>query len=234
MTGIGKRTEEQEATMNNVGTANYPVSWLHQRAVALLYDEISVALANSKYEVRARLEPGGELSHDLSAKVMKVKVPGEWDSVGGVVPDLILYGYEDQPIRIVEIIVTAPPKMDKRKKLDQLVRRGIDVVEIKLKSADDLLTLCWTPSVPKFSGLNIYDRFSINIPKNQALSQIKIDSNRRVEEFGEAIMNCSPEVRRKFVEVLDNVSSLESLFPVRPDNPLKSQLAVGCSDEVQR
>ena len=126
---------EQKA---NVGTSGAPVSWLHQRAVALLYDEITNGLRAGtsdikvegqrvlkwNYEVRVLKEPCGELTDNLLADVTKVKVPGEWDQVGGVVPDLILYGEEDRPVRIIEVVVTSPPNSTKQKKLATLRRRG--------------------------------------------------------------------------------------------------------------
>ena len=67
----------------NVGTANYPVSALHERAVALLYDELTRPDLDEGEEIRARLTPGGNLSHDLRAGVAKVKVPDPGWNVWG-------------------------------------------------------------------------------------------------------------------------------------------------------
>ena len=68
----------------NVGTVNYPVSALHERTVALLYDELTRPDLEKGEEIRARLTPGGDLSHDLRAGVAKVKVPDPgWDGAAG-------------------------------------------------------------------------------------------------------------------------------------------------------
>ena len=42
-----------------------------------------------KGATRVRLSPNGEFSQNLAEGVARVKVPDEWDSVGGIVPDLI-------------------------------------------------------------------------------------------------------------------------------------------------
>ena len=60
------------------------------------------------------MTPRGELSGNLRAGVSKVVIPGEWDSVGGVVPDLICKDENDTPVRIIEVIVTSPPTAAKR------------------------------------------------------------------------------------------------------------------------
>ena len=73
----------------NIGTQGHPVSWLHQRAVAILYDALTHEQIKGPLDakgwvddVRAHLTPGGELSGNLRAGVAKVVIPGEWDSVG--------------------------------------------------------------------------------------------------------------------------------------------------------
>ncbi len=216
------------AERTNVGTSSAPVSWLHQRAVALLYDEIIVGLAKGLTsvwrvgadgnrisvevpiaDVRALKEPGGELTDNLLADVTKAKVPGEWDQVGGVVPDLILYGEGDQPVRIIEVIVTNSPNSTKQKKLETLRRRGVDVVLVTIHNESDLLKLCWTPATVRFTASD------------------KNNSDKTVSILVRALRNCSPEVRREFVATLCNINKLDSLFPLRPDNPLKEQLSQG-------
>ncbi len=130
---------------DNVGTQVHPVSRLHQRAVALLYDEMT----RPRYDrlegtgLTVRLEPGGEMSHDLREGVENVKIPGEWDSVGGVVPDLICYGANGAPVRIIEIVVTSPPKDDKEAKLENLRNRGVDSVPHQTGQSPQGATPTW-------------------------------------------------------------------------------------------
>ena len=225
------------AERDNVGTSSAPVSWLHQRAVALLYDEITNGLRAGtqttkagevwNYEVRVLKEPCGELTDNLLADVTKVKVPGEWDQVGGVVPDLILYGEEDRPVRIIEVIVTSPPNSTKQKKLETLRRRGVDVVLVTIRNESDLLKLCWTPATVRFSSLSETDSYSLRYAETKGKGIGVSQPDKTVKQLGEALRNCSPAVRREFVVTLSSINKLDSLFPLRPDNPLKEQLSQG-------
>ena len=130
-------------------------------------------------EIRARLAPGGDLSHDLRAGVSKVKVPDpEWDSVGGIVPDLILYGSDDtKPVRIIEVVVTRPPGDEKQQKLDALRKRGVDVVVITVKEKSDLLNLCPLGGRPNLVRLPVGIIFQLTIHKTasgEAASMVTI------------------------------------------------------------
>ena len=211
----------------NVGTANYPVSALHERAVALLYDELTRPDLDEGEEIRARLTPGGNLSHDLRAGVAKVKVPDPgWDSVGGIVPDLILYGDDDtKPIRIIEVIVTSPPSDEKQQKLETLRKRCVDVVLITVKEEADLLHLCPTWWKPSFTSLTSRDSFSINYAQNSYSRSRKRAYDDTVRELIEGIQACSPATRRSLLKVLSELKSLDSLYPIRPTNPLKEKLS---------
>lgn len=210
----------------NVGTANYPVTALHERAVALLYDELTRPDLEKREEIRARLIPGGELSHDLRAGVKRVKVPDpDWDSVGGIVPDLILYGDDDvKPLRIIEVVVTSAPSDEKKQKLDALRKRGVDVVVITIKEESDLLHLCPTWWRPSFASLNSYDEYSINYAQDSYSRGRKREHDKRVQELIKSIQACSPVTRRALLKVLSELKSLDSLYPIRPANPLKNKL----------
>ena len=220
------RLNENGDMTRNIGTANYPVTELHERAVALLYDELTRPDLEKKEEIRARLTPGGELSHDLRAGVRRVKIPDpDWDSVGGIVPDLILYGDDDvKPIRIIEVVVTNAPGDEKQKKLDALQKRGVDVVVITVKEEDDLLHLCPTQWRPRFSSLTGNDKYSINYAQNSNSQSRKLDYDDSVKNLMESILGCSPATRRALVKVLSELESLDSLYPVRPTNPLRDKL----------
>ena len=223
---ITRGRSEQEGdkevnVMKNAGAA----SWLHQRAVALLYDELTRPdFGRGKdEELRVRLL-NGDLSCDLRAGVEKVKVPGEWDSVGGIVPDLILYSADETPVRIIEVIVTNPPSEAKWKKLDTLQRRGVDVVEVQLSDEKDLLTLCWVPLTPNFKSLTRFDRLSANIAQDSYNRGERGKQDKKVEDLRVALQTCSPSVRRDFWNVFNHLGDLDSLYPVRPGNPLHDVL----------
>ena len=122
---------------------------IHEKAVAMIqsalygrYEARVRAPGVGQNPVYVRLHPSQEeFSGNIAEGAVKVKVPGEWDSVGGVIPDLILYKADDTPVRIIEVIDTSAPTEAKREKLDRLVRRGVDVVEIEVHTTDGLLHL---------------------------------------------------------------------------------------------
>ena len=248
----------------NVGTQAYPESWLHLRTVALLHDVLTkrrsrLALpdesmvydgkgrvVDSSNEVRVRLTPDGELSGNLMDGVKEVIIPGEWDTVGGVVPDLICKNDKGEPVRIIEVIVTNPPDEGKRRKLDTLKKRGVDVVEVSVKNTQDLLDLCWIPARFKFSEFDTSD--ALNWRTYLGPGATKQDARALGEKYGgspgwhhhydgnsssangeitkliHALLNCSPGHRRQFLEVYGELGSLDSLLPMHPLNPLREEL----------
>ena len=140
---------------------------LHERTVAMICKALEGAYSSTHRGARAqynehrltrcavRLRVGtGEFSGDLAKGVAKVKVPDpDWDSVGGIVPDIILYDSDDKPVRIVEVIVTNPPDERKRSKIEALKRRGVDVVEVTVKAEEDLFDLLATLPKREYLGL---------------------------------------------------------------------------------
>ena len=203
----------------NIGTQNHPVSWLHERTIALLYDALINSVSRGGSEVQARLEPGGEMSHNLVLGVDTVKVPDpEWDSIGGIVPDLILYGPDSKPVRVVEVVVTAPPDEKKAAKLEAPRRRGVDVVLVTVRTAEDALNLLGSVAAPKFGGIrNIRGRV--------------VGADKAVLGLVGSILNCSPDARRKLFAAIKNLPTLDSLYPVKPDNPSVEKLR---EDETNR
>ena len=203
----------------NIGTQNHPVSWLHERTIALLYDALINSVSRGGSEVQARLEPGGEMSHNLVLGVDIVKVPDpEWDSIGGIVPDLILYGPDSKPVRVVEVVVTAPPDEKKAAKLEALRRRGVDVVLVTVRTAEDALNLLGSVAAPKFRGVG-------NIRRRV------VGADKAVLDLVGSILNCSPDTRLELFAAIKNLPTLDSLYPVEPDNPLAEKLR---EDETNR
>ena len=219
----------------NIGTVGNPVSWLHQRAVALLYD----ALAYEPYkgpldprkgeiELRVCLEPGGALSGNLREGVAQVVIPGEWDNVGGIVPDLICRDGNGAPVRLIEVIVSSPPTKTKRAKIEALQRRGVDVVEVTVKAEDDLMNLVWEPKVVH------YRADSPRSPRTSSSAFKRhngiLGADAKVSELIGAIRSCNPKMRRHLLAVLRGLCSLDSSWPVSVDNPLR-ELLQSASDE---
>ena len=209
----------------NVGTASTPVSWLHERAVALLYDEIKPfaeryqrsygrgsSEANHGEEIRVQLSPDGTLSNDLLAGVAEIRIPGEWDNVGGIVPDLICYGKDGNPIRLIEVVVASPPNREKQTKLSRLKQRGLDVVLVEIKSEQDLLNMVHLDSQAEFRRPANY------VYKRNLASDVK------VQELLGALTSCSPRLRRELALVLAQLETLDSLHPLNQQNPLTDKL----------
>ena len=125
---------------------------LHEKAVAMIEQAFHGAYTGREggivkevgsVPVSVRLRPGeDDWSGNLADGVALVKVPDpDWDSVGGIVPDLILYKKDGRPHRVIEVINTSVPTPAKRQKLEQLQRRDVDVVEVTVHTEDDLKAL---------------------------------------------------------------------------------------------
>ena len=225
-------------SMRNVGTEANPVSWLHQRAVSILYD----ALAHKQYkgpmdpsqgwnDIRVNLKPGGPLSDNLRDGVCSVVIPGEWDNVGGIMPDLICRDEKGNPVRIIEVIVTNPPTPAKRQKLEMLKRRGVDCVEVEVHTEEDLKNLCWVPAhftYVSYDGREELRRVGVNISMREERMQA---ANESVGQFITDLLACSPKHRRQLLEALRGLRSLDSIWPIHPKNPLREQLRENGSDD---
>ena len=213
----------------NVGSKGRPESYLHARAIAHLWDALhgdftcSESFNNHGHPgpekgVKARLNPGGSMSGNLLEGVTKVTIPDpEWDQVGGIVPDLALFGpeHDSKPVRIIEVVVYSPPDKAKRVKLDALVRRGVDVVEIRVSSERDLVDLCWEHSEPTF-----------RVPQRRRRDRFRPVSNERssVRTLIDDLRRCSAVERRELLDVLNCLDTVESLAPLSQDNPIKEKL----------
>ena len=123
----------------NVGTQASPVSWLHERAVALLWDELRRSLFEygrnlngSRGAERLRQEPrvlrvhtADGWSGDLcGGGVARIDFPDDLTHIGGVIPDIALYNEDNRPIRLIEVVVMSPPDSKKQSKLDTLASPG--------------------------------------------------------------------------------------------------------------
>lgn len=194
---------------------------LHQRTVALLWGEISVALRRS--EPLYMNKPDGTKSGNLIEGSKEVYIPDDLTHVGGVIPDLALRGDDGRPNRIIEVIVTSPPDAVKRKKLDTLQSRGIDVVEVNVKNEDDLFAL--------FAPLPLDIRFAPRGSKFsrsvEAMGGSQSNSDHKIREVMTALVRCSPEVRREFCQLLQSIGSLDSFHPISRDNPVLGTNADG-------
>ena len=133
-------------------------------------------------------------------------------------PDLICKDENDTPVRIIEVIVTSPPAAAKRSKLEALKRRGVDVVEIEVRTEKDLLNLCWVDSEFSYLGDIRFDRRFVGDRYNEQLYDKR---TKEVKELITSIRDCPPKLRRQLAEILAGMCSLDSAYPVAADNPLR-------------
>ena len=204
---------------------------IHEKAVAMIqsalygrYEARVRAPGVGQNPVYVRLHPSPEeFSGNIAEGAVKVKVPGEWDSVGGVIPDLILYKADDTPVRIIEVIDTSAPTEAKREKLDRLVRRGVDVVEIEVHTTDDLLHLLKRPPALPFWH-NLPSVGGPGSPRSNQQVHQETEAHRyegAAKDLLNTLTRCTPYQRQCLAAVLADLASLDSLFPT--PTPAKEQ-----------
>ena len=211
--------------MQNVGTQLHQESWLHARAVALLYDELEAGLL-LKTEVRVRLNHTGtepEISGNLLDGADSVRAPSDLSPVGGMVPDLVLHDQRGEPVRTIEVAITNLPDQHK---VATLRKRGVDVVIIQIKEAQELKSLCWFSEPDKFAPNFLLAVRRRGYAEDRAKADRQLGADRYVREMMWALTNCSPESRRKFAQLLPGIDSLESFYPaLSPTNPKADKLS---------
>ena len=195
---------------------------IHEKAVHMIaeacrrgYEQKREYTGIPRDSVLVRLHPKkDEWSPNLMEDIAKVKVADpEWDSVGGIAPDLILYDANDRPKRIIEVIVTSPPDASKRQKLQRLKERGVDVVEVAVKTEDDLRDL-----FPPLRRPNFAANPQGNTVTQRALAQTNHGASRTLDELTIALIQATPAARRRFLHVLKAADALNSVYPT-PEMP---------------
>ena len=204
----------------NVGTPAFPVSFLHEYAVGLLWDAL-----HNQDEVKVKTIDGS-LSGNLKEQMDRVVIPDSMQPIGGCVPDLAVLDKELRPVRVIEVVVTSPPTKEKTEKLSQLEKRGVEVVQVPVRNEDELKALVtskFEESKPNWAyhwNHKLLDQVGIiNIPRQQAIVSGQRSADRQVEDLMRALFKCSPDVRRQLVEVLHEIDGLESCLPLSPKNP---------------
>ena len=149
----------------------------------------------------------------------------EWTSVGGIQPDIVCYGDDpDVPVRIVEVIVTSPPTEEKRKKLETLKRRGVDVVEVTVTGEADLRRLVHrydADSKAECSGEFPVHRFAMaplryrrGHHNNQRFEGSILGGGISLSDVVSAIALATPFERQALYDALCQLKELDALWPV--------------------
>ena len=144
--------------------------------------------------------------------------------MGGIVPDLICRDEEGNPVLIIEVVVTNSPNPAKRQELETLTKRGVDCVEVEVKTEEELKNLCWVPArfnFPSYDGREELHRVEVNISMRERRMQ---DANKSVDRLIADLLACSPKHLRQLLKVLRGLGGLESTWRTHPKNPLRGQL----------
>ena len=209
----------------NVGTPGFPVTFLHEYAVGLLWDR----LENGGPVVVKQLD--GSMSGDLIEGGDRVVIPDSMQPIGGVIPDLAVLDKSLRPVRVIEVVVTSPPSEEKRAKLKTLQERGVDVVLVPVRNEEELMGLApseadtlrpnwayqWTPKI-------LDEMRIINRPRQSQMRSQQRGFDKQIMQFMEALVGCEPDTRRQLVKVLQGLENLDSLYPLSPANPKRSNL----------
>ena len=208
-------------------------TYLHEYAVALLHDELSCA----RGPVRVQ-KPDGSMSGDLLEGVGQpshkhVAIPTSVESIRGFQPDLVLYSEGLRSIRVVEVEVTAKTPQEK---VERLRNAGIDVVQVQVREWKDLGRLCWKPIPPQYAtnlqtdelrgAYGLHDKRSSGVDGPLAFNNRHRQNNydTQVLELCHALYQCTPELRREFLEILKTLDSPESLYPLSLSSPAREIL----------
>ena len=198
----------------------FPVSFLHEYAVGMLWD----ALQNRDEVVVKTID--GNLSGNLKEGVERVVIPDAMQPIGGCIPDLALLDKNLRPVRVIEVVVTSPPTPTKNEKLAKLQERGVEVVIVPVRNEADLKRLCSSkidaekPNWAYQWNRKLLDQIGvINIPRQEEIVRGQLGADRQVEELINALVRCRPEVRRRLSTILQEIGSLESCYPLSPNNP---------------
>ena len=116
----------------NVGTGTYPVSFLHEYAVGLIWDQLHL---NSGAVTLPTLD--GNISEDVMSGVDKVIIPDSLQSIAGFIPDISML-QDARPVRCIEVVVTnpVPPK-----KVAAMQNLGVEVIQVPVRNEKELCAL---------------------------------------------------------------------------------------------
>ena len=207
----------------NVGTQSFPVSFLHEYAVGLLWDRL-----NGRDPVSVKTMDGSQ-SRDLREGAVRVVIPDSMQPIGGCIPDLAVLDKDLRPIRVIEVVVTSPPSGEKREKLERLNERGVEVVLVPVRNENELRALVptatdgkriswaygWSPTVFEQMGV-------VNIPRQRQILKSQREASTTVTALINSLIQCGPETRRKLLQVLQEMENLEARYPLSPNNPKRA------------
>ena len=205
----------KEEWFKNVGTHSYPISYLHEYAIGLIWDLLNhrdTRLNNKHFQEKL----SGTVWEGVMVGVERVVLPDSIQPIAGFIPDLALLDKEHKVVRVIEVVTTNPPNSDK---LKTLADRGIEVLQVPVRTETDLRALF--PGIEDGNGIKWWHHLE-DVEQDFGDFDAQRQADRAVDQFMRSLTTCSPSKRVEFLGFLkDMSSSLESLYPLRPDNPKK-------------
>ena len=217
-----KRLLDDKDWFHNFGTESYPVSFLHEYSVALIWDILHTAKGPVSLPTIA-----GQPSSNLLEGVDQIIIPDALQSIAGYIPDISLLK-NSRPLRCIEVVVNNPTHEDKLKAMTNL---GVEVVQIPARTEQEFLNISPMPGTaipwwPRFNedeqafrqartnaGVNWQGTRHHKILRGQELA------DRAIRDLINNLTLCTPETRRAFLTMLAGIPSLDSLYPIRRENP---------------
>ena len=209
----------------NVGTAGFPVSFLHEYAVGLIWDLLHTASGTLELPTM-----DGGRSSDVRDGIDQIIIPDALQSIGGYTPDISLLK-NSRPVRCIEVVVTSPVPPHK---LEAIQNLGVELVQVPVRNEDDLRALTviesavaghdswwarFNPDEQTFRDVQAKTGVNWRGTRQYRILERQKQADNTVNALMDDLSRCSPEVRRAFVAKLSNISSLGSLYPIRKDNP---------------
>ena len=199
----------------NVGTPDHPVSYLHEYAVALIWDRLNAGGCFVK-------TTSNEYEHISLPKGGRIAMPDELTPIGGMVPDIAIYDSDHRPVSVVEVQVTSSPSENKLARLERL---GVKMVVVPVPNEEALPTMFRPVSTEElFPGIGIPSRYygHTNLLKRverRRSGRHPDDANHAVSNLIKSLKMCDPSLRQELRAVLDELDSIESQHPILPGNP---------------
>ena len=217
----GRIADRQSIWQTNVGTQEHPVSYLHEYAVAMIWEALHTSSA-----VYICDEDGG-LSCNLKEGMARVDIPDATTAIAGSIPDLAIYDENHRPIRVIEVEYTNKPNPDKLVRLNNL---GIDVVIARVHNQARLFSLIRTEGELNKEKRTYRSHANLAIArsggrlnaKGQRVDRMVSKANETIKGFMDALAWCSPELRREFCEMMfgqDGLRGIHALYPISSLNP---------------
>ncbi|MXY46421.1 MAG: hypothetical protein F4Y44_05425 [Chloroflexi bacterium] len=227
----------------NVGTQANPVSYLHEYAVAMIWEAL-----HSQAKVFV-VSATGETSSDLRDGMARCAIPDETTAIAGTIPDLAIYNSDHRPIRVIEVDYTSKTKEDVIQRRHNL---RVETVVVDISSEKDLYHMIlddnpfnrnqdafmpdsgslnqhqWYNYKPVLMGednrtfmpdMEVVNQVVVNILQQQEFLRRQREADDTIRNIMHALVSCSPQVRREFRDMMSAMNSVHALYPISAANP---------------